>query len=223
MASTIDVYLEIGNKRTFAGAIDWPGWCRRGRDEDSALRALLDAAPRYALALRWTRLGFAAPADGSALRVAERLEGDATTDFGAPGQAPTADAAPFGDAELGRSRTILAACWRAFDATVGSATGVELGTGSRGGGRTLESIVDHVIDADASYLPRLAWKPRKGDRALEGTRRAVLDALDSAVANGLPERGPRGGAIWTPRYFVRRAAWHVLDHTWEIEDRTARS
>ena len=22
------------------------------------------------------------------------------------------------------------------------------------------------------------------------------------------------------RYFVRRSAWHVLDHTWEIEDRT---
>ena len=22
-----------------------------------------------------------------------------------------------------------------------------------------------------------------------------------------------------PRYFVRRAAWHVLDHAWELEDR----
>ena len=26
----IDVYLELGTKRTFAGAIDWPGWCRSG-------------------------------------------------------------------------------------------------------------------------------------------------------------------------------------------------
>jgi hypothetical protein len=25
--------------------------------------------------------------------------------------------------------------------------------------------------------------------------------------------------IWPPRYFVRRVAWHVLDHAWEIEDR----
>jgi hypothetical protein len=24
---------------------------------------------------------------------------------------------------------------------------------------------------------------------------------------------------WPPRYVVRRAAWHVLDHAWEIEDR----
>jgi hypothetical protein len=24
---------------------------------------------------------------------------------------------------------------------------------------------------------------------------------------------------WTPRYFVRRMAWHELDHAWEIEAR----
>jgi hypothetical protein len=24
---------------------------------------------------------------------------------------------------------------------------------------------------------------------------------------------------WTPRYAVRRFAWHVLDHVWEIEDK----
>lgn len=27
---------------------------------------------------------------------------------------------------------------------------------------------------------------------------------------------------WPPRYFVRRSAWHVLDHAWEIEDRASR-
>ncbi len=26
-------------------------------------------------------------------------------------------------------------------------------------------------------------------------------------------------ALWTARSFVRRVAWHTLDHTWEIEDR----
>jgi hypothetical protein len=25
--------------------------------------------------------------------------------------------------------------------------------------------------------------------------------------------------LWPPRYFMRRAAWHILDHAWEIEDR----
>jgi hypothetical protein len=25
--------------------------------------------------------------------------------------------------------------------------------------------------------------------------------------------------LWTPRYVVRRVAWHTVDHLWEIEDR----
>ena len=53
----IDVYFEKGQKRTFAGAADWPGWCRAGRDEESALQALLDYGPRYQQVLRASRLG----------------------------------------------------------------------------------------------------------------------------------------------------------------------
>jgi hypothetical protein len=34
------VYLEVGEKKTFACSVDWPGWCRSGRDEDAALQAL---------------------------------------------------------------------------------------------------------------------------------------------------------------------------------------
>jgi hypothetical protein len=83
-ANNIDVYLEIGKKRTFAGAIEWPGWCRSGRDEGSALQALLDYGPRYASMLRAARLGFHAPADVAAFVVVERLAGNTTTDFGAP-------------------------------------------------------------------------------------------------------------------------------------------
>jgi hypothetical protein len=25
---------------------------------------------------------------------------------------------------------------------------------------------------------------------------------------------------WPPRYAARRIAWHVLDHAWELEDRS---
>ena len=57
---------------------------------------------------------------------------------------------------------------------------------------------------------------------LQHTRQAILKALESAVKEGLPEQGPRGGKIWPPKYFVRRVAWHVLDHTWELEDRIIR-
>jgi len=48
----IPTYLETGAKRTFAGALDWPGWCRAGRDEAGALEALHGAGRRYAKVLR---------------------------------------------------------------------------------------------------------------------------------------------------------------------------
>lgn len=34
------VYLEIGKRRLFACAVEWPGWARAGRDQDLALAAL---------------------------------------------------------------------------------------------------------------------------------------------------------------------------------------
>ena len=220
----MDVYLEIGKKRTFAGAIDWPGWCRSGRDEAAALRALFDYGPRYARVLRAARLGFQAPADTAAFAVIERLQGNATTDFGAPDVAPSSDRRPVDDAELRRFETLLKACWRMFDATTSAATGKEFRQGPRGGGRDLERIVQHVLGADEGYLGRLGGKVEMDEadepgRKLSQARKAMLDALASAVRGEMSPRGPRGGVRWTPRYFVRRVAWHVLDHTWEIEDR----
>jgi hypothetical protein len=216
------VYLEVGDKRVFAGAIDWPGWARSGRDEDTALEALLAYAPRYAQVLKGTRLGFEAPADISALTVVERLRGTATTDFGAPDVPPSRDVEPVRDADLRRFATMFRACWRAFDRAADAADGVELTKGPRGGGRDLEKIADHVLGAEESYLSMIGAKaPRDApDGRAERIRRAVLDALEVAVRDGVPP-GPRGGKRWTPRYFVRRSVWHVLDHAWEIEDRSA--
>jgi hypothetical protein len=221
---TIDVYLEIGDKRTFAGAIDWPGWCRAGRDEDSALQALVDCGPRYAGVLHAAHIAFHAPADTSALAVVERLEGNTTTDFGAPDVAASSDAQSIDDAELQRLQKLLKAYWKAFDAATRAASGKQLRKGPRGGGRDLDAIVGHVLGAEQGYLARLAWKRPKGetadlDEGLELTRKTVLEALAAAARGETPKRGPRGGQIWSPRYFVRRVGWHVLDHLWEIEDR----
>ena len=76
----------------------------------------------------------------------------------------------------------------------------------------------------AGYLAQVGWKFRRDDegdvsRQLDQTRQAILNALTSAAHGEIAVRGPRGGIRWTPRYFVRRVAWHVLDHAWEIEDR----
>ena len=223
-SNKINVYLEIGKRRTFAGAIEWPGWCRIGRDEDAARQALIAYGPRYARILRLARVEFQVPADASAFVVVERLEGNATTDFGAPDVAPSSDTRPIDTAELQRFQTLLAAYWQAFDMAVRKASGKELRKGPRGGGRDLEGIIRHVMGADQSYLARLAWKHQKSEEQdlseeLNQTRQAVLNALVAAARGQVPARGPRGGVIWTSRYFVRRVAWHVLDHLWEIEDR----
>ncbi len=223
-ANKIDVYLEMGKKRTFASAVEWPGWCRSGRDEEVALQALVDYGPRYARLLQAMGSEFRAPADVSVLAVVERLEGTTTTDFGAPDATPSNDTRPLDEAELQRLQRLMEAYWQAFDAAVQAASGKELRKGPRGGGRELESIVGHVLGADTSYLKAVGWKLEKREaenlaEELARTRQAVLDALAAAARGELPTHGPRGGIMWTPRYFARRVAWHLLDHLWEIEDR----
>ena len=220
---SVRVYLELGSKRTFAGSIDWPGWCRSGRDEASALAALAEYGKRYARILRTAGLGFQAP-DVAAFSVVERLKGDATTDFGAPAMTPSSDARPITEDELRRMQAILRACWRGFDKAVEAAEGKELRKGPRGGGRDLRQIIRHVTEADIAYLGRLGWKYEPGDdegsaQEVARVRRSILSALGSYAPTDKPAKGPRGGVRWWPRYFVRRVAWHALDHAWEIEDR----
>ena len=220
----MDIYLEEGAKRTFAAALEWPGWCRAGRDETAARQALFDYAPRYAAVAERAGLEFAPPDSAAAFRVVERLPGNATTDFGAPDAIPAGDREPPASDDLARFGSILMACWESFDAAAVSTMGIELRKGPRGGGRELEGITRHVLAAEQGYLSRLAWKVQKDESAhlneeMRLTRQAIMDALAAAERGEIPERGPRGGVIWPARYFVRRVAWHVLDHVWEIEDR----
>ena len=224
---TVAVYLEVGTKRVFAGAIDWPGWCRSGRTEADALASLIAYGDRYGRAVGVVDPAFASSDGTAGIEVVERLPGDATTDFGAPSQAHSADGRSLDDAGLRRQLGLLEASWMALDAAAASARGVELRRGPRGGGRELDAILEHVANAEVAYLARIGAKvppaaPGNARDHLERERDAVREAL-AAAAHGLPPAMPaRSGARWTPRYFVRRAAWHVLDHAWEIEDRVIR-
>lgn len=219
----IPIYLEVGHKRVFAAALDWPGWSRSGRDEAAAVAALLDFGPRYGRVVAPTGLPFDAPATVDNFAIVERLPASSGTDFGAPGAIPAADSRPFDAAALERATAILTAVWQAFDTAAESAVGVALRKGPRGGGRELDDIVAHVRGADGGYLSRLGRKRPVGmaDPAEEhaAIRRTMLNALAAGMRGELPASGPRGGKIWSPRFFVRYVAWHVLDHAWEIEDR----
>ena len=95
MAKLIAVYLEVTPGRTFAGAVEWPGWCRAGKTPDDALEALFACAERYGRAIRPTKLRFTPPSKLDDLEVVERLKGNATTEFGAPGVPPKADGRPL--------------------------------------------------------------------------------------------------------------------------------
>jgi hypothetical protein len=221
--SRMDTYLEIGTKRVFAGAVEWPGWSRSGRDELSALQALLAYGPRYARVMQFGALAFDLPVAIDQLRVIERLPGGPATNFGVPEKALSADARPVDEAELAHLQAVLTCCWQALNASAQAAQGRQLSKGPRGGGRELEGVLRHVLDAEASYLGRIGWKvPKWEDQDLparqEQTLQNMLEGLAAAVRQGVPP-SPRGGARWLPRYYARRSAWHILDHAWEIEDR----
>jgi hypothetical protein len=222
--TAVDAYLEVGRKRVFAAALGWPGWCRSGRDETSALRALVEYGPRYAAAISGVVDGFAPANDAKDLNLVERLEGDATTDFGAPHVPPTLDSVPLDDRELDRLSKLLQASWQAFDSAARAAASTPLRTGPRGGGRDLPKMRAHVMESDASYVSQLGGRFRPSGRGpaadMKGVRQAFLDTVAGRVRGELPTIDARGGLRWSPRYAIRRSAWHALDHAWEIEDRS---
>ena len=187
----IEVYIEGRSKRLIASAVQWPGWTRSGRDEGSALQALLDYAPRYARALQHSGLKFQPPAELADLVVVERLAGDATTDFGTPGIISTADLAPVDEAELVRVQKLLEACWGALDAAAESAAGRELRKGPRGGGRSLDAMLHHVLESEQAYLGNIGRKFRMAGAASLSEMQArmheaVIAGLVQGVRDGIP-------------------------------------
>lgn len=221
---SIIVFVESGKRKTFVGATDWPGWIRWGKDESAAISSLLDYGDRYAGVLNSGGIQFQPPETAAYFQVLERHKGNATTDFGAHDIILDCDSEPVNQVDLQRWLNILQASWNAFDRAAIEAQGKVLRKGPRGGGRDLEKIMVHVLQADQAYLRRIAWRVSKMDGhtvsdQMDRTRGMILQALHSAVENGLPGKGPRGGVIWPLRFFIRRVIWHILDHTWEIEDR----
>jgi len=194
------VYLEVGGKRTFASAADWPGWSRSGKTPEAALEALASYAPRYAAIPKLARIEF--PKDATKFEVVEKLEGNATTDFGAPGIPAKRESKPMTDVENARLISLLEACWKYLDRIVAKAP-AELRKGPRGGGRDRDKMFQHVLDAELEYGKGIGVRLKAPDR------KALLAGF----------RNPKSDGRWPVAYAIRRTAWHALDHAWEIEDR----
>lgn len=198
----IPIYLESGKKRSFASALEWPGWSRSGRDAEAAVETLRAYAPRYAPVAREAGLELPGRLE---FEVVEELAGDASTEFGVPGKPAGWDSRPFEPGELDRIVALVEAAWTVFDRVVAGAPD-ELRKGPRGGGRDRDKIVEHVAGAHEAYGSRLGVK--------KAGRKELVEALRRVAAEGPSERG------WPARYAARRIAWHALDHAWEIEDRS---
>ena len=217
MSERIAVALETAPKKTFAIAIDWPGWSRSGRTAEAALESLAAYAPRYAPVVR--SAGVLLPGvDGLEFETVETQPGSSGTEFGVPGQVTDHDRRPTSAADAQRLAAIVRAAWEYFE-RVAAAAPAELRKGPRGGGRDTAKIVNHVIEADEAYAREVGIVARElGPSAAErvaGVRSAVLGVLAQ------PSDGsPLAGRKWTARYAAHRIAWHALDHAWEIEDRS---
>ncbi|MBM4416857.1 MAG: hypothetical protein FJ033_00860 [Chloroflexi bacterium] len=213
--------VEVGAKRAFASAVDWPGWTRAGRDEQGALEALAAYRSRYEPIAAAAGLALPGPISPDRWEVSERLAGAAGTDFGAPGASAEGDRRPTSRDEAARFAAILAAAWEAFD-RISDAASETLRKGPRGGGRDRTAVVQHVLECDVGYYARrlgIRVKiPALDDRIAISEARAAMLSVLRQPSDGAPvaERG------WSQRFAARYITWHVLDHAWEIEDRTER-
>jgi hypothetical protein len=216
------VYLEVSPKATVASALDWPGWCRAGRDEATALEVLASYAERYAPVADQAGVSFPATV---VFDVVERVPGGPTTAFAAPecrrpfpqviAKAERAAVTPEVARRLVR---LVTGVWVTFD-QIATTSPAELRKGPRGGGRDRDQIIDHVLGAETAYARKLGIKlkrPGLNDiTAIDQLRQAITTVIGApSNASSVTSSG------WTTRYAARRIAWHILEHAWEVQDRT---
>ena len=213
----VTVGVEVTPKKSFASALEWPGWTRAGKTPEAALEALAASAPRYATVAKQAKLDFLYD-EAVAFDVVEEAEGNATTAFGAPDVRFEADRRRTTAQDGEQLAALVAASYATFDAVVAKAPPI-LRKGPRGGGRDRDKIVEHVVGADGGYAQVMGLKGTAVDpadrKAVAELRARMLDLI-RAPSDGSPLAGKK----WPARYAARRVAWHALDHAWEIEDRS---
>ncbi|TMC53122.1 MAG: hypothetical protein E6J20_08615 [Chloroflexi bacterium] len=200
MSGRTRVYVEVGGKRAFASAADFPGWSRSGKDEPAALANLAAYAPRYAKVAKLAGVDFSQSAP--TFDVVERLKGNATTDFGAPGIPAREETKKLTPKQTERMLALVDAAWKYLDQVRAKAPSA-LRKGPRGGGRDRDKMYQHVIDAELEYGKGIGLRLKQPDR------KALQQRL----------RNPESEGRWPVTYAARRIAWHALDHAWEMEDR----
>ncbi len=210
--------LEHGKKkRVVACAFDWPGWDRSARKGEDVLAVLATYRPRYARVAEMAGFDDAFAATGE-FEVVEEVEGIGMTDYyGVSGRAASVEIGAMTDAECERKVALLRASWTTFD-EIAARVSSELRKGPRGGGREKDRIIGHVNGAEIhGFAPKVGVKVPL--ETMEDA--AALSAYREAVIDGIWEHHARNGSArsWALQFLIRRCAWHMLDHAWELEDR----
>jgi hypothetical protein len=130
------IYVETGVRWSYAGAIEWPGWCRHAKGDAGPVAELAAVAPRYETALARSGLRFDPPMGPADLEVVEHLAGNSGTEWGVPSVVPAANQRALDLPEVERQAAILQAAWLAFDEAVREPHGHRLRMGPRGGAAT---------------------------------------------------------------------------------------
>ena len=219
MTSDLRVLVEQGpkGKRWVAFAVDWPGLERGGRGEDEAVTKLHDYVPRYARVAKRAGLAEELPSDPK-LKVIGHYTGTGSTDFWGISFAPSdLDRKPIDEATFARNVKLLRAAWAEFDAIAGRVS-ADLRPGVRGGGRDRDRIIRHVLNTEgADFSKRVKAQSELEElstpKGLAAHRMRFVDAMHAWYDEGKPLGN------WTVPYLLRHAAYHVLDHAWEMEDR----
>ena len=218
-ARTLRLTIEVGpkEKKCVAVAPDWPGLERGGKTAESAVETLRAYLPRYAgvAASAGMEKEFAA---STKLDVVERYPGIGSTDFwGISFGFSGLDRKKVTAKELDREITLMQACWAYFD-DVRNRVSAEMRKGPRGGGRDRDVIVGHVLFTEQDWAKKVGVATPEGKLvttapALKVYRSQLCDAIRTYHSEGKLAR------TWPLRFLIRHAAFHTMDHAWEMEDK----
>jgi hypothetical protein len=219
MTARLRVLVEqpTRGKRWVAVAADWPGLERGGKDEDEALEKIAHYVPRYLAVAKRVGLDreLASQTDAD---VIGRYPGTGSTDFWGISFAPSPlDREPFDAVVYDRNVGLLRAAWAEFDETAARVS-PELRPGVRGGGRSRDEIVGHVLRVEGGDFSKRVKVPSEwADMRTPGGLADHRDRFVGAMRDWYAEGKPLGN--WTIPYLLRHTAYHVLDHAWEMQDR----
>jgi len=219
VTSPLRVLVEqpIHGKRWVAVAADWPGLERGGKTEDGAVEKLARYVPRYLPVAKRVGLG-SELANQTDVEIIGRYTGVGSTDFWGISFAPSPlDREPFDAPTFDRQAGLLRAVWTEFDETAASVS-AELRPGVRGGGRSRDQIVRHVLaNEGGDFSKRVQAKSELEDLLTPGGLAHHRDRFVEAMRAWYEEGKPLGK--WTIPYLLRHTAYHNLDHAWEMQDR----